>query len=189
MKKILSLVLLTGVLFFFGCTKNTSSIIDTTVPTTGEVTVEWKTYENTTDGFSLQYPSTWTFQENAYGVPVIFFSPLTSPEDTLKENVGIGVTTETKTYTIDEFRKVRKASFDKQFSEFVEVSNENITINGMDAKKVIYTCMQGDMKLQFEEVYMVKDNTWYIITYTATKATFDEFVKNVDEIIATFEIK
>ncbi len=189
MKKILSLVVLTGVFFFFGCTKNTSPIIDTTIPTTGEVTVEWKTYKNTTDGFSLQYPSTWTFQENAYGVPVIFFSPLTSTEDALKENVGIGVTTETKDYTLDEFRQVRKASFDKQFSGFVEVSNENIKINDMDAKKVIYTCMQGDMKLQFEEVYIVKGKTRYIITYTATEATFDQFAKNVDEIIATFEIK
>ena len=114
---------------------------------------------------------------------------MTSADDKLKENVGIGVTTETKTYTLDEFRQVRKASFDKQFSGFVEVSNENIKINDMDAKKVIYTCMQENMKLKFEEVYVVKGNTRYIITYTATEGTFNEFAKNVDEIIATFEIK
>jgi hypothetical protein len=45
MKKFLSLALLTGALFFFGCAK--SPIVNTTTsPTTGEVTVEWKTYEN-----------------------------------------------------------------------------------------------------------------------------------------------
>jgi hypothetical protein len=122
-------------------------------------------------------------------VPVIFFSPLTSAGDALKENLGIGVTTETKEYTLDEFRQVRKASFDQQFSGFVEINNENIKINDMDAKKVIYTCMQGDMKLQFEEVYVVKGKTRYIITYTATETTFNEFAQKVDEMVTTFEIK
>jgi hypothetical protein len=36
---------------------------------------------------------------------------------------------------------------------------------------------------------LIKNKAVYIVTYTATEATFSEFVKQLDEMIATLEIK
>jgi hypothetical protein len=59
----------------------------------------------------------------------------------------------------------------------------------MDAKKIIFKSIYKDYKLQFEEVFIIKNTTLYTITYTATEATFNDFAQQVNEMIATFEIK
>lgn len=142
-----------GILFLLGCTKN-PPIVSPTTPTlpivspasvtTGnidkEAITDRQTYKNKTYGFSIQFPSTWTFQEEAYGAPVMFFTPLSSPEDLLQENIMISQEKISKEYTLDDLWKIKK---DKQtFSGFVEVSNEHIQVNTMDAKKIVYKALQ-----------------------------------------------
>lgn len=68
MKKVFSLILLTATLFFFGCTT-------TTLPNE-EAPVPLETYENKLNNFSLEFPSTWTFEENVFSSLVVFTPPL-----------------------------------------------------------------------------------------------------------------
>lgn len=193
MKKIFSLAFMTGVIFLFGCSQNWTAVIDTTTttsPTTTEQTDnERKTYTNTSHWFSLQYPSDWTFQEEVYDSLVMFFSPLTDTKDNLKENLGISTKAMTKNYTLDEIWQVTKESFGQVFSDFVEISNENLQVGGLDAKKIIYKWKQWNTMLQFEVVYILQEQTLYTITYTATEKTFEDFVQTINAILATREIK
>jgi len=94
-----------------------------------------------------------------------------------------------KAYTLDEYYAMTKPELINLIHDFTEVSNENIIVNDIDAKKIIYKGVQSDTKLQREQVYLIKDTTVYIITYTASEATFNEFAQKVDEMIATLEIK
>jgi len=189
MKKLFSLVLATSLLVLFGCTKSTPAPTDTTtLPADQQNVAEWQTYESKTEGFMIQYPGTWTFQEKAYGSAVMFFTPFLE-WDQLKENVGIMKNILDKTYTLDEYYAMTKPELINLIPDFTEVSNENIIVNDIDAKKIIYKGVQSDTKLQREQVYLIKDTTVYIITYTASEATFNEFAQKVDEMIATLEIK
>jgi hypothetical protein len=192
MKKIFSLVLATGLLFLFGCTKNSQT---TDVPSTGTTvslttwqTDERQTYKNKTDGFSLQYPGNRTFQENVYESSVMFFTPHTQG-DTINENVGIMKKALDKNYTLAEYYQLTKPEIIKLIPGFTEISNETIKINDLDAQKLIYKWTQGTTKLQWEQIYLIKNKTVYIVTYTATEATFNQFNQKIDEMAATLEIK
>jgi len=113
-----------------------------TIPMTGQTTVEQnikrQTYENKTDGFSLQYPGDRTFQENVYESSVMFFSPL-SGNDTIQENFGIKKAILPQAYTLNEYYDLTKPQLIQRIPGFTEVSNESIKINDMDAQKLIYT--------------------------------------------------
>lgn len=204
MKKFLSLVLITGLLFLFGCAKKWPAVSEvistgTTEATTSTTTPEAVTlppqkvaerqpYENKADTFSIQFPGARTFQENVYGSSVMFFTPVTEG-DALKENVGIIKKPLDKDYTLDEYYAITKPELLKLIPGFSEVSNTTIKVNDINAQKLIYTWTQGTTKLKWEQVYLIKNKAVYIITYTATEETFNQFSQKLDEMIATLEIK
>lgn len=118
----------------------------------------------------------------------MFFTPLLS-WDTIKENVGIMKKTLDKEYTLDEYYAITKPELIKLIPGFVEVSKTALKVNDIDAQKIIYTGTQGSTKLKWEQVYLIKNKSVYILTYTATAATFDEYAQKINEMVATLEIK
>ena len=199
-KKFLSLLLVTCSIVLFGCTKiwspsdtqvlNTWAIstwsVDTSTPQ--QNVPERQSYTNKTDGYSIQFPGDRTFQEHVYGSSVMFFSPLSS-WDTIKENVGITKKTLDKTYTLDDYYTITKPELIKLIPGFIEISNQSIKVNDIDAKKLVYTGTQWATTLEWEQVYVIKNTVVYILTYTATEATFNQYTQKVDEMVATREIK
>ena len=159
----------------------------TPTTTTEETVPARQTYTSKSDGFLIQFPSTWTAQEKVYGSAVTFNSP-TSETDKIKENVAINTSKLNNSYTIDEYFTANKERLIAQ-TGYVEIENSNIKINDVDAKKIIFKSIYKDYKLQFEEIFIIKNTTLYTITYTATESTFNDFAQQVDEMIATFEIK
>ncbi len=185
MKKIFPLIAITSLLVLFGCTKTIDT--DTTVTPDEQPVAERQTYESKTDNFSIDYPGLREFEENVYGSNVMFFTPL-SEGDQLRENIGIIKKELDKEYTLDDYYAITKPELESMITDFVEVSNDLITINNLDAKKLIYQGTQGETKLQREQIYLIKDNYVYIITYTATQDTFGEFTEQIDEMAATLKI-
>lgn len=176
MKKIFSLILIVGSIFLFGCGQSTTDQVHTT---------QRQTYENSSEWFSLQYPSTRTLQENVYGSTVMFSSPL-GEWDTISENISVIKRTLDKTYTPEEYYETNKSSIAGVMTDFAELTNETIQIQDTDVQKVIYKGTQWESKLQLQQVYIIKNNAVYIITYTATQKTFDDFVQTADNMIMSF---
>jgi len=168
-------------------------IQDVPVLDTGEVKViERQTYKSKSDGFIIQFPTTRTFQENVYGASVVFSSPV-SETDTIKENVSIVKKTLDKPYSLAEYYAITKPGLIKLIPGFTEISNQTIKVNDLDAQKLIYTWTniwtQWVTQLKREQVYLIKNQAVYILSYTATKATFDDYAQKVDEMVSTLEIK
>lgn len=182
MKKFLSLVFVAWSMFLVGCSQPA-----TTEETSGASIVQRQVYENSDAWFSLQYPSAWTIKENVYGATVMFSSPLTDG-DTISENVSVVKKVLENTYTPLEYYEINKAEIVKAITDFSEISNEEILINGIVGQKVVYEWVQGATDLQMLQVYFIKDGTSYVVTYTATKKTFDDFVQQADEMIASLVI-
>ena len=175
----------------FGCANNWTNSSTTNSwalsSTTGQEVVR-QPYDNTIKWFSLQVPETRTIQEHVFQSDVVFFSPL-GQWDTIKENISVLQKPLDKTLTPSEYYDITKPELAKTMQDFVEVSNETININGIDAQKVIYKGTQWGLVLEREQVYFIKDNASYVVTYTAPATTFDQFAQTMDAMIATFEIK
>jgi len=196
MKKIIPLVAISSFLFLLWCTKTPSISWTDSSPNTLENVKQKENkketatqiYNNTADKFSLEFPATRTFEENVYWSSVMFFSPL-SKNDKLRENVWIMKKTLDGEYTLDEYYTRMKPGLQTLIPHFVEISKETITINNIQAQKLIYKWIQGEVKLQRAQIYLIKNKIAYTITYTATEDTFHEFIQKIDEMVATFEIK
>ncbi len=184
------LILASGLLFLFGCTTQNWDTQTGTWATSSidQTTIKWQNYDNKQDGFSIQFPGNRTFQENVYGSSIIFFTPVLT-WDNLKENVGIIKKTLDKDYSLDEYYSITKSELIKLIPWFTEISNESLKINDIDAKKLIYTGTQSNSILKWEQIYLIKNKAVYIITYTATDATFDDFATKVDEMATTLELQ
>lgn len=194
MKKLSALVLALGFLFFLGCAKTTPTTINDaswTVTTALDIPdkniPERQTYTNKVDGFTLQFPGDRTFQEKVYWASVMFSSPI-SENDKIKENVSVMKKPLDKASTLEEYYVITKEWF-AIMSGYAEMENTTIQVNDLDAKKIVFKWSLQDTQLQFEEIFLIKDKFVYTITYTATEATFDDYIQKVNEMIATLEIK
>lgn len=186
--------MLAGSIFLLGCTKTVPADTETTTWTSvTPVNIPQKnipkrqSYENKLDGFSLQFPGDWTFQEKVYGASVVFSSPVTET-DKIKENVMIVKKPLENEATLEEYYLMLKAEAAKQ-PNYAEIESSTIKVNDLDAKKIIYKSSSNSTKLQFEQILLIKNKSTYTFTYTATEATFAEYIQKVNEMIATLEIK
>lgn len=67
----------------------------------------------------------------------MFFTPL-KENDKLRENIGIMKKDLDKNYSLDEYYVLTKPELESMIPDFVEISKENISINNIDAQKLIY---------------------------------------------------
>jgi len=203
MKKLYaSLIALWFITTLAGCNKTGVLNSDTpeTTPTTVETATEtanteseataldgYSSYSNADYAFTLQYPSDWEYQENTFGSHIMIFSPSAS-DDTFRENIGV-ITEELPAdleLDVDSYYNEAKSQLTSVIENFKEVSNENIKVAGYDAKKVQYLGTQGEDTYKWQQVFFIKDNMTYVITYTATEDTFEDFLDVANSIVASF---
>ena len=67
----------------------------------------------------------------------MFFSPVTD-NDQVRENGSIKLTTLDKDSSLAEYYEITKLELAKVIPGFVEISNEQVEINGEKAQKVMY---------------------------------------------------
>lgn len=200
MKKIIiSLFAFMAVVSLAGCNTNTTNTncgtnnactlteTGTVRATTGEVNDGFTLYTNADHGFSIQYPNTWEYQENAFGSHVMFFSP--QPKgDAFRENVGVITEVLSGDIDVDTYYAAAKEHLASFISDFNETMNKNFKLGEFNAKKVQYIGTQWTYTLKWQQVFFIKDHVAYVITYTAMKDTFDDYLADVDAMIHTITL-
>lgn len=162
----------------------------TTLPskTTSTTPVIEKAVYTSTSGVSLTYTTDWKYMENIYGSLVTFFAPQTD-NDLFRENLGISLEKLPTSLTVDQYYATTKTQLGKLIKDFTEVGNENLIVDGLVAKKIIYEGTQQTYKLKWQQVFVIKEKIVYIFTYTANGDTFDLFAPAVDEMIKTVQLQ
>lgn len=139
-------------------------------------------------GFSLQYPATRTYQKDVYGAQVMFFSPQPAG-DKFRENIGVVEELLPTAMWVNDYYLSIKSQLQSLIKDYMETTNEDITINGVTAKKIIYEGTQSSYKLKWMQVFVIKDKNAYVLNYTATADTFADFEKEATAIINSFILK
>jgi hypothetical protein len=123
-----------------------------------------------------------------YGATAMFFTPQ-GTGDQFRENVGIVTETLPNAMTVDEYYTIIKPQLQNMIKDYTELSNENISVAGLTGKKLIYEGTQVNYKLKWQQVFVTSGTTVYIINYTATADTFDQFIADVNAMVKTFALK
>jgi hypothetical protein len=148
--------------------------------------IKTRGYENKTENFSFDFADGREFKENQFGFNTIVYTP---KDDDIKENVGIAVQHLQKFLSKSEYYEETVNNLKETLNEFKEISAKDITQDWMEWKTITYEYSEQDKVLNSQQTFLMgKDNTVYIINYTATKETFDKFIKWVQKIITSFKI-
>lgn len=150
--------------------------------------VKTLSYENKQYRLKLDFDSNRTFKENVYGATVMFFAP-EKEWKTTKENLWITIKLINSWANLDSLYSENKEILQGISENFIIESEKDIKIDNYPAKQIQYNFSQGDYNIKQEQILVIKEETLYMINYTATQDTFDEYKKNVDKIIKSISIR
>ena len=148
-------------------------------------------YSNYDYNVSIQTPEGWTLKENPQpGTQATFFSSKEGGDDKFIENVGLQVSdlSAKPGVSLDE---IVKAWVDQSKSEFPDsfkvISEDKITLGGVEAIKITYQARDQVAALKGMSVFALKDSKAYILNYSAEEKSFDKFLDGVNQIISSFK--
>jgi len=190
MNKKLLIVLWLFTILLAGCWTNTTEPTDQTDLTWEKIEVSKKTttlkYENKIYRLKLDFPSTRSFKENVYWANVMFFAP--KKWDTT-ENLWITIKLIQSWTNLDSLYEENKTVLQWISEDFKIEEEKDIKIDNFPAKQIKYAFSQWDYDIKQEQILVIKEETLYMINYTATKKTFDTHKKDVDNIIKSISIR
>jgi serine/threonine-protein kinase len=156
-----------------GCTFNVGNT--TTSPTSTTYT--------STKGFSINYPSDWG-KPQVNGEFVGFVTPTKNESENLNVQVMNLSASDTLETTTDDV-----ISNAQDYNNFNEISAHNATLAGLPAYKIVFTATtdNGD-QLEALQIWTVKDDKAYIITYKGAPANYDTYLSAAQKMIDSFQI-
>ncbi len=148
-------------------------------------------YENTEYQIKIKYPESWQLQiKDIYVAGVTELATIISPKqndtDRFQEKINIdieefsGTLAESKQMFIDEIKNTLP---DAQI-----INTSSTTLAFKQANQIIYTGKDGDLELKNLQVWTLKGNKAYVITYTAAIDDYEQFINIANEMINSFEI-
>lgn len=144
-------------------------------------------YENKSEKFSINFPKDRKIKESKFDVTIS-----TPKNDDINENVIIVTQQLQKFLSIDEYYEETIQQLQETLEWFKEVKNTNITQWELKGKTIIYEHILKDKNLTLKSLqtfFMAPENRVYSINYTATEDSFDTYIKWVEIITDSFELK
>lgn len=151
---------------------------------------EFSTYKQSNLGITIKYPQSWQRQniDNIFTKELVTFLSPQSGADNFQEKVTLSV--EDYSGSLEQ----SKEDFTKEINqisaaEIIETSSTTLAFK--PAFKIIYTGKDRENNLDLKnlQIWTLKANKAYIITYSAEQEDYDKFIPVVEEMIKTFEIK
>jgi serine/threonine-protein kinase len=157
-----------------GCTFNVGNT--TTSPTSTTYTSK--------NGFSIAYPSDWGKPQEFNGAFVGFATPTHNESENLNVQVmNLSASDTLETVTDDVISNAQ------DYDNFNQIAAHNTTLAGLPAYKIVFTATtnEGD-QLKALQMWTVKDDKAYIITYKGTPANYDTYLSAAQKMIDSFQI-
>ncbi len=152
---------------------------------------DFSTYDKSNLGITIKYPQNWERQDinNIFTKELVSFSiPQSEDKDNFKEKVVLSIEEYSKSLnqSKDDFTK----EINKALSAVEIVETTPTTLAYKPAFKIIYTGKDEEKKLNLKnlQIWTLKNNKAYIITYSAEQEDYDKYIATVEEMIKTFEI-
>jgi eukaryotic-like serine/threonine-protein kinase len=198
------ILLVVAVIVISGCTKEIAKPKETVSPPITETkettptqpseppaseTTKFQTYDSSAYGIRIKYPSDWTKNEQVMGTVAAFLSSQESASDIFQENLNVIVQDlSTQPMTLEEYTELSVGQVEQFITDANILDSSATTLDGNSAHKVVYTGKQGQYNLKWMQIWTVKDNTAYVLSYTAEVNKYSDFLDTAQEMINSFEI-
>ena len=98
-------------------------------------------------------------------------------------------TVEDFTGTLDEFKNSSIQDINNNIKEAKVIKTSEQIIVNKQGEELIYTAKDGDQTLKNLQVFTLKDEKAYVITYTAKIENYNDFIELAETMIKSFEIQ
>ncbi|MEM7757168.1 MAG: protein kinase [Cyanobacteria bacterium P01_A01_bin.40] len=146
-------------------------------------------YENSNQGFRINYPDVWSQQnrDDFFATGVIFFSPLEDDSDLFKERVSILVEDLPENTSLSEYTEQSLAEI-KKLSDPNVGAAKTINLGQGFGRRIVYSGEENGSTVRRMQIWSVQDNQAYIITYTARPESYETYLPIVEKMIESFVI-
>ncbi|GAB4225877.1 MAG: hypothetical protein Kow0049_04210 [Stanieria sp.] len=147
------------------------------------------TYSDPEYGIKINYPKDWSAEQrnDFFTTGIIFTAPDQEAQDNFQENISVMIEELSTPLSISEYTN-------QSIQEIKKLSDPNLTsasvttlANG-EARKVVYHGEEGGNKLQRMQIWTIRNNRVYIITYTAEEKKYQKFSPIVNKMLNSFVI-
>lgn len=149
---------------------------------------EKKIYD--TENFSIKYPLSWNIGDTK-GTQAMFVakSPLTSKADLFAENVNL-ITQNLKgnNITLDQYVAFNESQL-KTIPQGKIFLSKRETRNGKDYHILVFSGIMSQLDLKAIQVYAIKNEIAYVLTFTTKRNEFNEWKDIGFEIMKSFNLK
>ena len=152
------------------------------------------TYQNSTAGITLQYPSNWVKQENGTRQDTqTDFVTFTPP--TINSNASLDITVDDITdpmgttlaqYASDEIGSLKQQFASNDF-KLIE-SKSSIILAGLPAYRIVYTSVDQNTTTKDMEIGAIKGGKVYLLTYEAGPNEYDKYLPIALKMIDSFKL-
>lgn len=186
---VLVIVIAAGAYLLIGRDKNQKGGSQPTPTPTEAVLVDFLTYENSENGIKIKYPKDWEKQEAAGGASVVFLSQKESEADAFRDNVSVVIQDlSSQPMTLEEYSNVSISSFPSFVPNFQQIELKDVTVAKNPGKKIAYTGKLQDYNVKVIQVWTIKNNDAYILTYLAAEENYSKYLDLAEKVINSFEI-
>jgi hypothetical protein len=167
--QLVGFILVLIVIVVSGCTQENSQ------PSFGYVNEEY--------GFGLNPPQNWTINENSQDL-VKFMCP---DHHDYQINFGIKAPV-VMNGTLSNVTDQLITYYNNHFKNFVLISRELTTINGVDASEIVLSEGLEPNMLQHKQALIEKNGKIYSLTYIALVVDYNTYISVIDQSIQSFTI-
>jgi eukaryotic-like serine/threonine-protein kinase len=149
-------------------------------------------YENSTYGIKLQYPSSWDKQENGTKQDtetdlVTFYPQSTNSNASL--DISIDNISDEKGTSVGQYANDGISDLKQSLKNFKLVgSSTNSVLAGLPAYNSTYTYVDGNVVLKDMEIGTIKGNNVYIVTYEAGINEYDKYLPVIQKVINSLQV-
>jgi len=150
------------------------------------------TYQNSTFGIKLQYPSSWDKQENGTKQDTVtdvvtFFPPASNSNASL--DLSVDDISDEKGISLAQYANNGISDLKQSLHNFKSIGlTTNNIIAGLSAYKSLYTHVDGKTTFKDMEIGVVKGDKVYILTYEGGTVEFDKYLPIIQQTIDSFQV-
>jgi hypothetical protein len=146
-------------------------------------------YHNKKDDFSVKFPNEWENREGFMGTDVISLSPKENAAYRFRENVNVVVESLPEGMDLNGYFNANIPKLSSVVRDFQQNESGSSIINNNRAEWLIYTGSIGTITLKAKQYYLVNDKKGYVITCSATPATYDAYSSIFDAVVNSFQFE
>lgn len=148
------------------------------------------TYQNSANQFKIKYPEKWEKQESQNPFTpdvVVFISPKKNSADAYQEKITVSIETLEKPMSLDEYNKWSLNQI-KTLTD-VKILEENAkTVANNSGYAVVFDAKEEAKNMKKMQAWTLINNKAYVLTYTAEKADYSEYLKTAESMVNSLEI-